>query len=449
MIASLLHPAAHKLTSLPGQPPHTPTIIAYVLLDVFLIVALARILGNVMTKIGQPRVVGEILAGVLLGPTLLGADLSFFISPAEARPILSAIATIALVLFMFLAGVEYDTEVIRGRAGQAGTLAVFAVAIPALLGFPVAALMHNATYAGPKGADFLPFALFIGAALAVTAFPVMAHILMERGQLNSKMGGLGVASTGFMSILMFLFIAFAASVASKNYSNFGLKVALTVAFLAFSWLVARPALDRFMKAQVHDGSMSGNGMAVAFAGMILWGLAGDRVGINALVGGFIWGVIMPQDQAVRHALAAKVRDVAMIFLLPIFFAFAGYSADLKLIHASTIGPLLVVLVAAVGGKFLAAVPAKALGGLTWQETGTLGALFNTRGLLVLVAGLIGLQATIITPTTFTIIVVMALVTNLMTLPLLNLFSRAQASPEDATPEAIGSTVAQDGGSLDR
>src|SRR5947207_6323229 len=222
MIGSLLHPAAHNLTNLPGQPPHTPTLIAYVLLDVFLIVALARILGGLMTRIGQPRVVGEILAGVLLGPTLLGADLSFFVSPAEARPVLSAIATIALVLFMFLAGVEYDTEVIRGRAGQAGMLAFLAVAIPALLGFPVAAIMHNATSAGPKVADFLPFALFIGASLAVTAFPVMAHILMERGQLNSKMGGLGVASTGIMSILMFLFIAFASSVASKKYSNFGL-----------------------------------------------------------------------------------------------------------------------------------------------------------------------------------------------------------------------------------
>src|SRR5439155_14992747 len=250
------------------------------------------------------------------------------------------------------------------RAGQAGVLAVLAVAIPALLGFPVAAIMHTATYAGAKGADFLPFALFIGAALAVTAFPVMAHILMERGQLNSKMGGLGVASTGIMSILMFLFIAFASSVASKKYSNFGLKLILTAAFLAVSWVVVRPLLDRFMRRQVRDGSMSGNGMAVAFAGMVLWGLLGDRVGINALVGGFIFGVIMPQDHAVRQALAVKVRDVAMIFLLPIFFAFAGFSTDLKLIHASTLGPLFIVLLAAIVGKFLAAVPGKGLGGLT-------------------------------------------------------------------------------------
>ena len=175
-------------------------MIAYVLLDVFLIVVLARILGGLMTKIGQPRVVGEILAGVVLGPTLLGADLSFFIAPVEVRPVIAAIATIALIMFMFLAGVEYDISVVAGRGTRPACSAVSAVAIPALLEFPVAWVMHNDTYAGPQGAEFLPFALFIGAALAVTAFPVMAHILMERGELNSKMGGLGVATTGIVSI---------------------------------------------------------------------------------------------------------------------------------------------------------------------------------------------------------------------------------------------------------
>src|SRR5438094_233614 len=265
MIGSLLHPAAHNLTNLPGQPPHTPTLIAYVLLDVFLIVALARILGGICSRIGQPRVVGEILAGVLLGPTLLGADLSFFIAPAEARPVLSAIATIALILFMFLAGVEYDTEVIRGRAGQAGILAVLAVAIPALLGFPVAAIMHNATYAGAKGADFLPFALFIGAALAVTAFPVMAHILMERGELNTPMGSLGVATTGTMSVLMFLYIAFAVSTASHAYGQFLLKVVETIVFVAVSWAAVRPALARLPAGAAEGGTTSGSAFAIAIA----------------------------------------------------------------------------------------------------------------------------------------------------------------------------------------
>lgn len=426
MIASVFHPAPHADVT-------GPALTAFVLLDVFLVVALARALGSLMTRIGQPRVVGEILAGVLLGATLLGTDLSVWIAPLEARPVLSAIATIALVLFMFLAGVEYDVTVVRGRAGRAGILAVLSVAVPALLGFPVAAIMHTHVYAGPKGADFVPFALFVGAMLSVTAFPVMAHILMERGELNTPMGALGVATTGMMSVLMFLFIGFAAAVAGHSYSHFVVKLVVVVLFGAASWLLVRPALARLLRGRVRDGSLSGNAMAVVFAGMVLYGLIGDRLGISALVGGFVFGVLIPNDVALRQAIAAKIHDVAMIFLLPIFFAFAGFSTDLKLLTAHTLPVLIVVLVAAIAAKFIAAAPARAFG-LTWQETGVLAALLNTRGLLVLVAGLIGLQLEIITSTTFTIIVVVALVTNLMTLPMLSALSRRSVPARRATLE---------------
>jgi K+:H+ antiporter len=421
---SLLNPAPHANVA-------GPLLVAYVLLDVFLIVALARILGNLMLKIQQPRVVGEILAGVLLGPTLLGADISLWIAPTEARPALSSLATLALILFMFLAGVEFDLSVIRGRAGKAGSLAVLSVAVPAILGFGVAAAMHNPTYAGAKGADFLPFALFIGAALAVTAFPVMAHILMERGELNSPLGGLGVATTGIMSILMFTYIGFAGAVATKNYSGFGLKLVLLVVFLIASGVIVRPLLDRWLRPTYAEGQISGGGMAIIFAGMVLYGLLADRLGVNALVGGFIWGALLPPDLPFRQAISAKIHDVAMIFLLPIFFALAGFSTDLKLITMKTIPIVILVLAAAIGGKFLGATPAKAMN-LSWAQTGIMGALMNTRGLLVLVAGLIGLQLEIITPTTFTIIVVVALVTNLMTLPLLRMFYAREGAPIPAT-----------------
>ena len=405
-----------------------PTLIAYVLFDIFLIVVLARILGSLMVRIGQPRVVGEILAGVLLGPTLLGQNLSQVIAPLEARPILSAIATLALILFMFLAGVEFDLKRIGGRGGQAGLLALLCVAVPALLGFPVAQMMHTTAYAGPAGASFLPFALFIGAALAVTAFPVMAHILMERGELNTPIGALGVATTGLMSVLMFTYIAFAGAVAEANgFSSLLLKVCLIILFGPISWYLVRPLIGRLLRDTVHNDEISGNGMAIVFSGMVLYGLLADRIGINALVGGFAWGLILPSTPLLRQAIAAKVRDIAMIFFLPIFFAMAGFSTDLKLITVETLPVTALVLLAAIAGKFLAALPARAFG-LSWGETAVLGALFNSRGLLVLVAGLIGLQLEIITRLTFTIIVVVALVTNLMTLPLLNLFyNRARSS----------------------
>lgn len=399
-----------------------PTLIMYVLMDIFLIVVLARILGTVMAKIGQPRVVGEILAGVLLGPTLLGPNLSQVIAPVEARPVLNSLGTLALTLFMFLAGIEFDMSRVVGRAGQAGLLALLSVAVPAALGFPVAKVIHNPAFAGPAGQDFLPFALMIGACLTVTAFPVMAHILMERGELNSEMGALAVAAAGMMSILMFSYIAFAGAMAAAGgMGDFLLKLVWIAAFALVTALVVRPLLNRIIPPVLWGEVIDGNTMGIIFAGMVLYGLIAHVLGINALVGGFMWGMILPTDPTFRRILAGKVRDMALVFFLPIFFAMAGFSTDLKLLTPAMIVPVLVVLLGAIGGKFLAAVPARMFG-LEWRGVGTLGALFNTRGLLVLVAGLIGLQLDIITNLTFTIMVVVALVTNLMTLPLLNLFA---------------------------
>ncbi len=238
------------------------TLTAYVLFDVLLIVVLARILGSMMAKIGQPRVVGKIIAGVLLGPTLIGKNLSLFLAPAEARPTLSAIATLALILFMFLASVEFNLGAVKGREKEAGLLALLSIAVPAALGFPVASIMHTNAYTGPAGQSMFAFAVFIGAALSVTAFPVMAHSLMERGELNSSMGALGVATTGIMSVLMFTYIAFAGTVASANGFN-GLltNIALMIVFALGSWCVVRPLLAR---TSPQDGNLNGNHMGILY-----------------------------------------------------------------------------------------------------------------------------------------------------------------------------------------
>lgn len=405
-------------------PPANVTgaaLIAYVMFDVLLIVVLGRLLGGLLAKIGQPRVVGEILAGIVLGPTLIGKTLSLVIAPAQARPVLGCIATVALTMFMFLAGIEFDRSRVKGRGAQASVLAIASVAIPALLGFPVAAVMHSSTYFGPSGADYFPFALFIGAALSVTAFPVMAHILMERGELNSQMGSLGIATTGLMSILMFSYIAFAGAVAAaKGYGDLLAKAVFVILFLSVAWFLVRPVLRKFYAAK-EPGVVTADGMAVAFAGMLLFGLISHLLGINALVGGFVWGLVIPEDRNLRAALASRFRDVSIVFLLPVFFAMAGFATDLRLLSGETLPAVGLMLLGAIGGKFLAAAPARAFG-MSWSDVGTLGALFNTRGLLVLVVGLIGLDLNIINNLTFTIIVVVALVTNLMTLPLLNVFS---------------------------
>lgn len=397
-------------------------LVSYVLLDVVLIIALARLFGHLMVSVGQPRVVGEILAGILLGPTLLGHGLSEAVAPLEVRPILNVIATLGLILFMFLAGVEFDATAVHGRARQAGIIALLSVLFPALLGFPVASLMYSSSFAGPAATSLTPFALFIGAALSVTAFPVMAHILMERGELNSPIGSFAVATTGLMSVLMFTFIAFAAAVASAaGYGPLLTKLGLMVLFVGVSALVVRPLLNRVFGEPGQTSELRGNQLAIAFGGMLLYALIAHQIGINALVGAFFWGLLLPNIRELRDDIASRMRDVAMVLFLPVFFAMAGFSTDLKLLSLGTVPIVMLVLLAAIGGKFLSAAAATRFG-YSWSEVGTLGSLFNTRGLLVLVVGLIGLDQEIITSLTFTVIVIVALTTNLMTLPLLNLFS---------------------------
>lgn len=392
--------------------------IVYALFDILLIVVLARLLGNLLASWGQPRVVGEILAGILLGPTLLGETVSQLLVPLAVRPTLNVVATIGLVLFMFIAGLEFDLKLVQGRVGQAAVLAILSVGVPALLGFPIASFMHAEQFAGQAGTVVLPFALLIGAALTVTAFPIMAHILLERGELGTNMGALAVASAGIISILMFLYIAFARNVATgSGVGGVVLTVVWTAVFCAVSWWGIRPFLARFITP-----TLTPNQLALIFGGMLLYAILADRIGIHALMGGFIWGMLLPPDSKLREELADKLRDIALLVFLPIFFAAAGFATDLKLLTLDTLPALGLLLLGAVGGKFIAAVPARFYG-LSWSEIAILGALFNTRGLLVLVVGLIGLETAIITTSTFTLFVIVALVTNLMTLPVINSVTR--------------------------
>ncbi len=423
----------------PPQSLSGAGLTAYILFDIFLIIILARVLGNLITKFGQPRVVGEILAGILLGPTLLGANLSQWIAPLAVRPTLSAIATIGLVLFMFLAGVEYDAKQLKGRVHQSALLSILAVGIPALVGFLIAPLLFTPDFAGPNAVELLPLGLFIGAILAVTAFPVMAHILMERGELNTPLGSLAVACAGLISIFMFTYISFASTIASgQPIQSFWVRLGLIVAFSLISVLLIKPLLGYWLTQKTGIDPISPNTIAILFAGLALYALIAHLLGIHALTGGFIWGFLLPDDAKFRQAVAQRIKDVAMVFFLPVFFALAGFSTDLKLIRVETLPILMVFLAAAIFSKFLAAIPTK-LFGFSWGETLTMGALFNTRGLLVLVVGLLGLEYKIITPVTFTLTVVTALVTNLITLPILEKAAQRKNAPIYPEPIIVNET----------
>jgi Kef-type K+ transport system membrane component KefB len=300
---------------------------------------------------------------------------------------------------------------------------MLAVGLPALLGFPVAWVMQGTDLAGPNGQALLPLGLFIGAALSVTAFPVMAHILMERGEMNSSLGALSVACAGLISFFMFIYIAFASSTAQKQGLDiFITRLVLIAIFSLASVLMVRPLLRFWLSRLKREETLTGDAMALIFGGLTLWALLAHLLGIHALIGSFIWGFLLPEEPWLQRGVTQRVRDLATTLFLPVFFALAGFSTDLKLLRPELLPALLLFVSVAVASKFVSALPARQMG-LGWGDVFKLGALFNMRGLLVLAVGLIGLDFQIITPAAFTVIVVTALVTNLMTLPVFRLIEQ--------------------------
>lgn len=409
-----------------------PGITTYTLALILLIVVLARTLGSAAARVGQPRVVGEIVAGLLIGPTVLGESLAHAVAPPEVRTVIGVISTLGLLFFTFLAGVEFDGGRVRSRIRAAGVLAGLSVAVPALLAFPLSSALYTEAFAGPAATDRLTFALFLGVILSVTALPVMAHILMERDELNTLVGALGMATAGVVSVMMFIFLGVAAGVASSAATGEGLGLLVTkslwlIAFLIATVWVVRPVLRWLLPPGL---SFTSGHMAVLLAGLLLYGLLGHLLGVTVLVGGFLWGLVIPPDPTLRLAISSRIRDVVMVFLLPVFFASAGLTADLSAIDLSALPAILLVLGAAVAGKFLPMLVGRAWG-FAWRDVVKLGALLNTRGLLVIVVGMVGIELGILTPLAFAVTVLVALVTTLMTVPLLSLIDRPARDPARA------------------
>lgn len=426
----------------------TPDIVAYVLIDVVAIVALARVLGSAMRFIGQPVVVGEILAGVALGPTLLGTHLSGELFPVEARPVLSGIATVALCFFMFLVGLDLDMSLLRGRVRATAAVTVAAVAVPFAAGFGVAPLLHDPAYFLGELPASGPFALFVGAALTVTAFPVMARILIERRLMRTPMGAVGVSAAAAVTIALFTLVGVAAGAAKgEGPSSTLLKLAAAAAFLAVMFAVVRPALARLGAHHDRVGRLTPNVIATVFVLVTLTGWATDRIGINAVIGPFVLGLCMPRREGISRELTERVESFAVLFLLPVFFGFSGLSTDLRTLEPSLLAGAVAFVAVGVASKWLpVAVAARAVG-LTWREGNLLGVLMSCRGLLPLIVAQVGATAGVIEAggPVYAILVVYAIVTTVLTNPLANRFlPRHTAEPADvpaAAPDAVRILVA--------
>lgn len=449
-------------------------VLGFVLLGIVLILVAARLVGNLAVRIGQPRVVGEIVAGILLGPSLLGAtvfrwdgapavlqceasrsfapvgsDLTTFVPrapsiteclfPLQAQGVLSILGQIALVLFMFLVGMELDMSALAGKVRGIVTVSVGVVLAPIVVGLGVGAVLHGPRFAlpGVDGAlpDQLAFSLFLAAMIAVTAFPVMARILQEKGLSASPMGAIGVASAAVVTVLMFILVAVARGVANGNsLPEHSMVFIGTIVYLTVMFGVVRPALGPLGERIRRVGAVRSDTFAIVALVMFASAFAADRIGINVIVGGFVAGAIMPERAALFAEMNSRLAELTGTVLLPIFLAFSGLRTDFTTLGWAWLPGLALFVVAGVVAKWGAGAVSARLGGLTWAEGNVLGILMNCRGLLVLVVALAAADAGAITPQMQIGGVLMALVTTAMTGPLFDRFLPA-AAPDALEREA--------------
>lgn len=459
-------------------------VLAFVLLDLVLILIAARLVGALALRLGQPRVVGEIVAGVLLGPSLLGmktlewtnswevlncdasrsfvpvgADPAAFVPraesisnclfPAQAQGVLAIIGQLALVFFMFLVGIELDFASLKGKVSAIVTVGLGVVLVPLGVGLVIGPILHTDKFAvaGPDGAlpAALAFSLFLGAMLAVTAFPVMARILQEKGLTTSPMGAVGVAAAALVTVLMFILVAVAKGVdADKTVAEHSVVFLGTIVYLAVMFGVVKPLLAPIGRKIEAAGALNSTWFVSAVIVAIASAYVADRIGINVIVGGFVAGAVMPCRKLLFRELSSRLAEVTASVLLPVFLAFSGLRTDFTSLGWSWLLGIALFLVAGVVSKWGGGAVSARLGGLSWAEGNVLGILMNCRGLLVLVVALAAFDAKIITPQMQVGAVLMALVTTAMTGPLFDRFLPSAMAASESGGERTDDRVSGDG-----
>lgn len=402
--------------------------LALLLVQMGVILAVSRLTGIAFRRIGQPLVVAEIIAGILLGPSGLGAvapDLLLAVFPPEGMAALSAVSQLGLVLFMFVVGLEFDFGLIKSRGPLALVISQYGMVVPFLLGGLLAIGLYP-VFADP-GVPFVAFGLFLGASMSVTAFPVLARILSERGLMRTPIGALTLTCAAVGDVTAWCLLAVTIAIVRAGSLGMGLvTTTLALGFVAVMIGALRPLLAR---VAARYGTVDGIGqiaVAAIFLALLVCASVAEAIGIHALFGAFLFGVIVPRQGQVVRGLVERVEDVVVVLFLPLFFAFTGLRTEIGLLSGANLWGWcgIVVLVATVGKLAGTAIPAR-LGGLSWRESATVGVLMNTRGLMELVILNIGRDLGVLSPALFTILVIMAVVTTFVTSPIVGWLQPAE------------------------
>lgn len=393
-----------------------------------LVIATSRLLGVVLRRLGQPLVIAEVLAGIALGPSLLGLispELLATFFPVSSLGTLGVVSQLGLVFFMFLIGLELEPALLRGLGKSALAISNTSIALPFALGAG-AAVWLAPTLSTPS-VPLASFVLFLGVAMSITAFPVLARILSERGLIHTPIGALAVTCAAIGDVTAWCLLAFVSAVVrSSGLGGAWLTAGLSGLYCAAMWFIARPLLARLVRQRTDRRGISQRMVAFTVVLLLLSALATEAIGVHALFGAFFFGVIIPREGGLAHGLRERLEDFVVVLLLPLFFAFSGLRTQVGLLDSSGAWALcgLLTLVAVVG-KFGGATVAARLTGQTWRDSMSVGVLMNTRGLMELVVLNIGLDLGVISPTVFTMMVLMALVTTVMTSPLVAWLQRRE------------------------
>jgi Kef-type K+ transport system membrane component KefB/nucleotide-binding universal stress UspA family protein len=394
------------------------------LVQIGLILVVARIMGLLFARIGQPQVMGEMIAGIMLGPSLFGwmaPEIWAQVFPAASIPYLNLLSQLGVIFFLFLVGLELDVKLIRSSGRSAVAISNSSIIVPFLLGAGLTFYLYPRVFVDGAPAMTLRSAvLFMGAAMSVTAFPVLARILTERNLHKTPVGAISITSAAVNDAVAWCLLAFVVAAVQAEARDDALWTAfLSAGYILLMLLAVRPFMRRIELVYERQGRLSQNVMAVILLLVLVSALATEAIGIHAMFGAFLAGVIMPKGTRFVRELSVKLEDYTVVFLLPIFFAYAGLNTQIGLLSEPGLwGYTLMIIAVACIGKFGGAAFAARACGIGWRESWAIGTLMNTRGLMELVILNVGLELGVINETVFAMMVIMALVTTFMTTPLL-------------------------------
>jgi Kef-type K+ transport system membrane component KefB len=403
-------------------------VLLHVLLALPAVIVAARLVGMLFKRFGQPPVVGEVLAGILLGPSLLGRvwpEASQFLLPSEVAPLLGIIAQVGVVLYMFLVGLELNPTYMKKSPHAALAISHASIVVPFLLGATFALYLYP-TF-GTSDVPFTVFALFLGISLSVTAFPVLARILTDRRMTQTRIGSIAITCASVDDVTAWCLLALVVGVAQSQTDGSLVTIAWSLAFIGFVLTAGRRGALWLAKRTEGLETLSQGWMAVVFVAVLLSAFATEAIGIHALFGAFVAGAIIPHDSVVAKDLRRRLEDLVVVLLLPAFFAFTGLRTQIGLVGGGFEWMMVLAIIAIASlGKFGGSFAAARFAGLDWREASAIGILMNTRGLMELIVLNIGLDLKVLSPTLFAMLVLMAIATTMMTTPVLDWLNRGHA-----------------------